>query len=210
VPTITLLELRERVRDAADMADTDFVSDEELNRHINNALWALDDKLHRTWEDYYSEELSTTVTGNTHPLGVNFYKLVGIEVRQGGTGDWVQLKPYSHAERSLYRNLNTTRPEENRYRIRGTGVLHFLPGFSAATPAIITYYSQRTALEDDADDVEYPGGWEEWAVLKAAINCMAKEERDTAALEKLFALEDQRVSDVESGDSGAGIARWRR
>lgn len=227
MPTVTLTELRTRVRKHADMESSTFVTDDELTGYLNRALWALDDKLHTLWEDYYAAEVEVSLSGTSHTLPEDFYKLVGVDVRQGGGGDWVGLKPYALAERNAMRNLRQARPEEQRYRIQGTRTLHFLPGFSGATTAIISYYPQRAALVDDGDSVEYPHGWEEWAVLQAAIVCLTKEERDTTAKEKLLALENARVEasapvrdvvepfrvvDTESGADcpRGGPAPWRK
>ena len=223
--TVTLLELKRRVRELADLeSDTQFVDDAELVGHINRALWSLDDLLHKTWADYYVEEVAVTFGGSSHTLPADFYKLVAVDVQSGSA--WHDLKPYSLAERNVLRNSTVTTPEACRYRLMGQE-LRFLPSMPAGTSALITYYPQQPALVANGDTRDYPNGWEQRACLEAAILLLTKEERDTLALEKMLAAETKRIEDSAplrdeapvsfvdttegvSSLNADGIARWRR
>lgn len=223
---VTLAQLKQRVRELADLEDDSaFVDDAELTGHINRALWALDDLLHKTWADYFAVEVPVTMVGGTHALPADFYKLVAVDV-QTTSSIWVDLKPYMLAERNTLRNLTLpVLAESVKYRVMGRS-LRLLPDMPAGTPALITYYPQQPSLTLDADTRGYDNGWEQWACLQAAIVVMTKEERDTSNLDKLLAMETARieasapirdeapVAFVESGDVGAlnadGISRWRR
>lgn len=197
MPTTTLAELRERVRLKVDMVGSDFVEDPELDGMINRAIFALDDKLHESRKDYFLVEEDVTLSGQSHELPPAFYKLVGVDV-QSSNGDWVALHPFEWGERNALRNLRNARPEEMRYRLLGgtdgVQVLSFLPGFSAPAAARLSYYPQRESLINPTDAVTYPQAWEEWAVLRAAIEARTKEERDTASLVGLLRLEEARIN----------------
>jgi hypothetical protein len=224
---VTLLELKRRVRELADLeSDTQFVDDAELVGHINRALWGLDDLLHKTWADYYVEEVPVTFSGASHTLPADFYKLVAVDV-QGTGAQWYDLKPYSLAERNTLRNATgPVNPEGVKYRLMGQE-LRFLPSMPAGTSALITYYPQQPALVADSDTRDYPNGWEQRACLEAVILLLTKEERDTLALEKMLAAETKRIEDSAplrdeapvtfvdttegvSSLNADGIARWRR
>jgi len=223
--TVTLLELKRRVRELADLEDdAEFVDDAELVGHLNRSLWSLDDLLHKTWADYYVEELAVTFSGPSHLLPGNLYKLVAVDVKSGNT--WHDLKPYSLAERNTLRNaMGPVNPEGVKYRLMGNS-LRFLPDMPANTSALITYYPQQPALVEDGDTRDYPNGWEQYACLMAAIVLLTKEERDASALERMLAAEKARIEESAplrdeapvsfseptenaSGFTADGIARWR-
>lgn len=222
---VTLDELRTRVRELADLEDdTDFVDTAELDGHINRALWALDDLLHKTWANYFVTEVAVTFSGATHALPADLYKLVAVDVQSGST--WHDLKPYVLAERNTLRNATTTTPQACKYQLMGTQ-LRFLPDMPAGTSAIITYYPMQPALALDGDSRDYPNGWEQHACLQAAILLLMKEERDSGPLERLLAAERARIEEsaplrdeapvsfVDTSDgtdafNADGVARWRR
>lgn len=193
---VTLAELRQRVRRKVDMEGSEFVTEDELTELVNRAIWALDDELHNTHKDWFLVELSTTLSGDSFALPAGFYRLMGVDVRCGG--GWEALQALEWAERNDARNSWAGRdPRTVRYRLQGaldgSTVLRFVPAFTAPVEAVVSYYPQRPALVADADTVTYPQGWENWAVLHAALEVRTKEERDTSSLERLLALETERL-----------------
>lgn len=196
---VSLYELRRRVRQACDMEDdATFVTDEELDGYINRGLWALDEVLHLTWEDYYLVSYSLA-TGGLGPISslalpADFYKLVSLDALADGR--WGQMAPFSVRERNSLLNSasSNTNARAVRYRL-SSGTISFAPPLPPNTPVSISYYPQQAPLSvaDDRLEREYLNGWEEWAVLYAAIRVMTKEERDTTSLEKLWAMEDSRI-----------------
>lgn len=191
----TLASMMERVRQLADLEDGGaFIADAELIGHINRACWQLDDILQGTWEGYFTKEVPVTLSGTSHALPADFYKLVGVDIR-GSRGEWVALRQYAEASRNSYRNARPGYAEDVRYQLRAAS-LAFLPGFASPTEAFLLYYPQLPAMVAPTDSRDYPNGWEQWAVIQAAILCLTKEERDTGPLERLLALEDKRVRDA--------------
>lgn len=220
---VTLAQLRARVREAADLeAAAGFITEAQLTGIVNRACWALDDKLHATWADYYCTTLEVQLSGSAYALPEDFYKLLFLDVR-GSDGCWGPLRQYKLVERNVYRNSTDKRVEGQRYRILGK-TLTLLPGLASPASAVLAYYPQVAPLVLDTDTRDYPNAWEEWAVLWAALVCVTKEERDTSGLEKLLAREEERILaaapdrdaepmeavDAEGLREGYGIAPWRR
>lgn len=192
--TVTLAQMATRVRQTADLeVDGGFISAAELNGHINRACWALDDMLHATWEGYFTKEVAVNLSGGSHLLPTDFYKLVGVDVKNVG-GYWFTLQPFAESSRAAMRNRASGPAEGTFYQVR-SGTLVLLPALAETVQAMIVYYPQMPALVLDTDTRNYPNGWEQWAVLQAAMLCLAKEERDSTAVEKLWALEDKRIRD---------------
>ena len=72
---ITLLQLRTQARDRADMTNSLFIADAELNNYINSSIAELHDLLIGAYDSYYSILTSTfnTVSGTaTYALPADF------------------------------------------------------------------------------------------------------------------------------------------
>lgn len=189
---VTLADLSTRVRQAADMEKSTFIKADELRGIINRALTALDDMLYDTWTDHRLVILPFTFTADTYTLPTDFYRLRTLDVRWAGR--WKGLAPFMHAERNALRNATGVAPDACRYQLHNLRQLRLLPGFRGAqVPAEVAYYPQRAPLVLDTDTAEFPNGWEEWAVLSAAIVCKTKEERDPGTLVSLLGLEAARL-----------------
>ncbi len=192
MPAVTLATFRERVLQAVDAEGSSFVETPELNRFVNGSLDALYDKLVAVWEDYYARDVSVSLTGASHSLPADFYKLLGIDVQVSST-QWLALVECPWAERNRWRSATGMRPEDVRYMLRGQA-LQFLPGFGTPMPAVLSYIPLRTQLVADTDAADFPQSWEEWAVVHAGLKFLSKAERDTTGLAQRLALEDQRIN----------------
>jgi len=189
--TVRLDTLRARMLRHADLDDSAFISPDEARDFLNDSAGHLYDKLVTLWEDYYVTTAALTLTGTSVALPSDFYKLLAVDV-PGSDGKWHGLKPYSHAERNRYRNESSGRPEDVRYHLRGLGTLQLFPGYPSAVQGELRYIPALPPLVADADTVDFLG-WEEWVVLHAAMKCKVKAEMDTSGLEKLLALQEQRI-----------------
>ncbi len=75
--SFTLLELRNRSRQRADMVNSRFITDAELNYFINASFGELYDLLvNSRGENYYvsSYNFTTTINQDTYPLPADFFK----------------------------------------------------------------------------------------------------------------------------------------
>ena len=82
----TLLQLRTRTRERANMENSTFVSDSELSRYINYSINDLRDKMIiKTGEEYFADiEAYTLVDGQEeYTLPTDFYKRVSIHIVTG-------------------------------------------------------------------------------------------------------------------------------
>jgi hypothetical protein len=169
----TLLELRTRSRQRADMVNSRFISDSELNYLINASVAELYDLLIANRdENYYidSDTFTTSAGDSEYDLPADFYKLMGVDL-VNGSSDSVTLKAFKWQER----NRSITGVEELRYQIRNN-TLKFIPTPSSGKSIKVWYVPRPTALSLDADTFDGINGFEEYVIIDAAIKMRVKEE----------------------------------
>jgi hypothetical protein len=181
----TLSALRTRVRFKANMENSQFCTDAEINQYINDAYQGLYDILVGKFEDYYvtGPVTITLASGeSTYTLPSGFYKLLGVDRSLGGD-NYYPLTPFN------FRNRNAVAVNNRRfgvvpylqYRIVGD-TLRFVPEDQAVGEFRIWYVPKATLMTADSDTIEGVNGWEEMVVIDAAIKCLIKEESDTNQL----------------------------
>jgi len=207
--TTTLLQMRDRVRQRADMQNTLFVSDAEIDTYLNDGLSELNDLFITEYEEYVvQEQPNQKLTGGQTAddiltdFGINnFMKILGIDLNVGSRQ--IALKRFMFSERNFWTMPNapwdvTVTPY--RYSVRGN-TIYFFPATGIGGTVSIWYIPQYTPMTLPADQINnflpyLNNGWEEYAVITAAIKCLQKEESDTQPLmqEKLMQL--KRINDV--------------
>jgi hypothetical protein len=179
--TATLATLRARVRQTADMVNSTFISDAEINLWINLGLSELHDLLVTKFEDYLESSKTQIITAGTsdYALPTDFLKLLTCGFVDGEYT--IPMKRVMNSERGYY-YYATASNYPVAYRIIGSNIRVF-PANCAGT-IVYTYVPQFTSLAADGTLVNQaiPNGWEELAVLDAAIRCLAKEESDVRTL----------------------------
>jgi hypothetical protein len=181
--TRTLAELREEVRQRADVEDaTAWLPNAELTRYINQSIARLYDKITQADEGNFVTLTVDNTSAGSNSLGLagDFYKLIHVEVDLGGDKPQA-LNRWSFKERHLYGSSGWVAGEPIAYRLTGS-ILNFMPTPEAAHALSIWYIPAITDLADDADTFDGRNGWEEWVVLDAAIKVKAKEETDIGEL----------------------------
>lgn len=214
--SVSLTQLIASARTRADMVGSLFVSDAEFTVFLNKSLDELYDLvLQKFGDDYYvaSSAIATVAGTSTYALPSDFYKLLGVELTL--SGEVRDLKKFEFKERNAYRNAVGSGAELPRYRLEGSN-LRLYPAPASVMAGTLWYVPQRVALATGADAVNFPGGWEEYAVIDAAIKALVKEESDISALqlaktemlrriesasENRDAGEPERVTDVQRTDS---------
>jgi len=193
----TLSSLRTRVRARADMKNSNFVEDSELNQYINSSYQELYDLLVASFEDYYTAAPTsfTIASGsNTYTLPADFYKLRGVDFSSDGS-NYYTMMPFDFANRN---NLNNNvgvlalSQYQNQYRIVGDKI-YITPEDNAAGSYRIWYVPRATVLTVDASTLDGINGWEEYVVVDAARKCLAKEESDTSFLVQEKEMLRQRI-----------------
>lgn len=173
--TVTLLELRTQIRQRADMENSQFVTDSELNSYINSSIaWLYELILGCYGDEYYATSADfTTVSGqNTYAfasIGLStFYKLLGISMLDGTQE--LPLRKFVFNQRGDVSNL----PEAGK-----TIRVHYIPA-----PA---------KLSADGDTFDGIAGWEELIVVDCAIKCKDKEETDVSELNQERSIQVGRI-----------------
>lgn len=224
---ITLAELRLRSKQAADMENSQFVSETEWNYYISNSYAELYDLLVGKFEDYYiAEPLIVTISGtdSSFPLPDDFYKMRGLDRSLGG-GEFYTLHPFSFERRNRRAIVDVYRGVFPlvQYRILGSDVI-VSPDDQAAGQYRLWYIPKYSQLVDDADEVDGVNGWEEYIIVDAAIKALRKEESDVsvhmaqkqaliARIEAIAANRDagetEKVTDVNSTNTDDPLFyRW--
>ena len=204
----TIVELIAEVRQRADMTNSDFVTDAEVTRYINESISDLYDMLIAAQgQEWYIKEYAFTTLANQDtyqiPTAQNFYLLLGVDIN-AESGLPVPIRPYMlderHDRRTYYGRASWLR-ERLRYRMSGN-----IESDPAAVDPVGTYHHQITlAPEPPAGRVvtllfiphapslselrptdvwDGFNGWEEYAIVDAAIKCLEKEESSTIALDR--------------------------
>jgi hypothetical protein len=153
-PKMNLEQLRTACRQRADMVNSTFVSDAELNSYINASYYELYDLLVQKYgNDYYMTQYSFSLQGNVsrYDLPEDFYKLLGVDLEiSSGPDGYVSLRPFMLAERNRYStaNVQTWIGVTNlRYRLSGNK-LWFTPSPQTGQKIRIWYVPRLAELVD--------------------------------------------------------------
>lgn len=197
----TRAELREEVRQRADMVNSDFVTDAEINRYLNESISELYDMLiSAKGQEWYIKSIDFSTVAGVSDYDIletdNFYLLLGVDAHPDTTNA-TPLRPYMLDERHDVTDLhNLARAGEiplMRYRLSGTvdtttGVykhrISFSPTPGAVVPIRLLCIPHAPELDNDTDVWDGFNGWEEYVVVDSAIKCLEKEESSTVALER--------------------------
>lgn len=211
---VSLLTLRTSVRQRCNMENSQFVSDSELNRYINQSLAELYDLVVASYEDYEIQEIVFNYTSSSnqpsddgYTLPADFYKIRGLDF-QAGT-EWAEVEPFTFINRNrssstdIYTNRAFLYPARN-YKVVGNS-LRLIPIGQCNGTYRMFYIPCPTALVNDGDTTSLSfSGWDEYVVVDASIKCMQKEESDVSVLQMQKQELKQRILEMAgSRDAGA-------
>jgi hypothetical protein len=184
--TITLLNLRTRARDRANMENSTFVSDSIFNTYINYAASHLRDIMaSKVGEDYFATSVSHVLTSGqeTVTLPTDFHKLLWVEELVDGD-QYVKMHRFEVSEQPAA-SSSLIRPWQNlKYRLRANNLWLAPASASGGKNIRIWYVPVSTALSLDGDTLEGFNGWDEFIVLIAARKAMVKEEQDVTEIDR--------------------------
>lgn len=197
--TVTLLELRTKARQRADMESSQYVTPEELTGLINDSIAELHDLLVGSYgNDYYITTLQFQTVANQadYDLPADFYKLKGVDARLTAS-NWFSLRPFNFNERN--RNEDYAWGFLNgptvRYRMVGDK-LRFSPAPDGIIDCRMWYIPLSVRLSADSDTLKDLNAYSEYVVIDAAIKMRVKEELDTVSLDKMKADMRKRIEDM--------------
>ncbi len=172
MPTVTLGDIRARVRSMADMEGSSFIQDSKysLDAYINSAARTMYDIV-AGYADAYAKRVSIQVSKDVEevPLPSDFRLLVGVEYKD----EPIQQYGFSQPGQRY-----ACRPG---YRLESGLVLRISPPPDSDGPHVRVYYmpaAPTLAAETDTLEVFEPG-WEDFIVYDACMMASQKEERDT-------------------------------
>lgn len=224
VPTPTaemcLSQIRFASQQRADRVNSNFVTKSEWRSYINQSLFELYDLLTTVYEDYnVADPIKFTSDGSTYqydlPNGVNeflnantnvtftpepFYKLLGVDLALNTVNNgYVTINKFNFIDRNRFVYPNTSSTIYGvfnlQYRVMGNKI-QFIPTPSAGQQIRLWYIPRLTELLQDTD-ISTLGisGWIEYAIVRAAIYCLAKEESDTTKLEQQLLFIKARIEE---------------
>ncbi len=185
------------------MVNSDFVTDAEILRYVNESISELYDMLitAKGQEWYirtYTFPTADGVADYVIPEVENFYLLLGVDV-DSDTDTPFPIRPYMLDERHDLtqgsRFLYSGRIPNMRYRLSGTVIadgtythqISFTPTPTSVRSIQLLYipHAPEFLIANVATD-KWDGfnGWEEYVVVDSAIKCLEKEESSTVALER--------------------------
>ena len=214
----TLGDLRDRVRSQTDTENSEFVTDVEIFRFINDELGELADLLNGTSEDYNITGVQSTISStstNLFELPEDFLQARGVDRDIGGR--WVTLRRYEQPERNRYSAVRT--PGTVRYRIMA-GACVIIPAESSVGTYQLWYVPRFIPLADgDATLPDYidTQAWHAFAVAGACARVQRKQDLDDGPWMAEKARQQARVlSAAKVRDAGppkrmvdVRSARWR-
>ena len=208
--TLTFGELKTRSRERADMVNSQFISNTELEGLVNESMTELYDMLVTTLgADYYVTDTSfQLVSGQSvYSLPIDFYKMAGVDLASG-SGKAVSLRPFQFQERNRFNNAliydSSTNGFTNlRYRIIGNDI-KFIPEVSSNQTVTLWYHPACEVLTNDLDTFNGVNGYEELVIVLTAIKMLSKEESDTSSLERRYQYLIKRIQDSAANrDAGS-------
>lgn len=176
--TVTLLELRTRARQEANMENSQFVTDSEMLYYMNSSAAELYDLLVQAYgNEYYVSSLTTSCTGNLDYINLpsDFYKLLGVDMYDGDK--YYTLKRFNFNERNKFLN-GVSFGVNTQYRIQGDQI-KFIPTPTDNRACILWYIPKFTKMTLDSSTIDGINGWEEYVVIDCVIKMLEKEESDS-------------------------------
>ncbi len=182
--TFTESDLRTRARRRADMENSTFVSDAEIQDYLNSSISELHDFMVKSYEDYFVSEQTYNApiaTGGAN-LPDDFYKALGVDYNSGGITS--TLRAYSFTERNIYNTPYAAidRLAEPMYKVEGSKI-KLIPTNSQSGTITLYYVPLPTQFSSTVTEIEtIIPGYEEYVVVATAIRMLMKEESDVSAL----------------------------
>jgi len=198
---VTLSTFRTRSRQRADMVNSRFITDAELNYFVNASISELYDLLIATrGENYYvkSYSFTTNINVDSYALPADFLKLMGVDYVTSTT-QAITLKAFRWQERNRFREpFYNTRNYNLMYQVRGDNLV-FIPTPNGNQQIKLWYIPRALELSLDSDSFDGINGWEEYVIIDAAIKMRVKEE---SPVDELLLAKQQMKERILSSSSG--------
>lgn len=222
--TVNLSTMVTRVRRRADMENTDFVSDAEIEEYVEASFGELVDLLimysgDATWMSTVTGGQSTVAGTETYSIYTNdvdmidadVYKVLGVEVKFDGK--WRRIGNFKHWQNSwLEDQSGWSGPGSVKYKVQwqttlgSEATITFEPAPSAVHEFRVLYipYPADWSTGGFTNFLGYTG-WEEYIIVDAAMKCLEKEESDVSHLARRMEIQRDRLTHhAQSMNMGEG------
>lgn len=208
---VSLQSMREAARQRANMENSQFVTDVELNAYLNAGLTELYDLLvGARGQDYYFNSVTIPLVSNQTDYVItnyapDFYDLLGIDLFVNGR--FITLGRFEFAERNRFQNptiLSLGAPMV--YNIIGNKI-RFLPPPSGQYQVTLNYIPAPPTLVNNADTFDGVAGWEEYAISHAVMLMLTKQESDPSVAVMMKQSLKQRIEAMAAARNQAQPAR---
>ena len=210
IDSLTLKELKDIVKDQADMANTSFITDTVLNYWVNAELFELYDVLVSCFPEQFLEIQAVTLAAGSDYIVLpdNFHTLLKV-FYVDSAGNKTCLRKFMLDEMDQTCDVDwasSVAAESCRYRLLGNRV-YFVPLPGSAQTLQIWYVPRPTRLFADTQrvDINVPVGWEDFVISGCVARCLLKEESDaTPFLMRKEAMRKHIVDTSMNRDAGTG------
>lgn len=199
--TVNVNDVVTRIREMSDMENTQFVTDNEIIRRVNQSYRRLYNEIVSTFQDYFTTTDTITTVASTaeYDLPDDFYKLVGVDYLDGDRPYSLKRLEYSQRNTRLW---PTTRPYA--YVLRQETITIY-PTPSSSDTLTVSYIPVPDDLAAGGSFNAF-NGWDQYIVEQVSIQLLAKEESSTTELREQFALTRADImSYFQSKDAGEAI-----
>lgn len=173
---VPLSTMRTEVRRRANIENSTFITDAEIDALLNEGLNEVYDLLVQARAQEYKRSASTitTVAGTSaYALPSDFYELLSVDI-QYGSNLVMSARPYAEFERNMYKWLPGWQLNAPvYYRLQGNNI-NFIPVPSGAYSVTLNYYPAYTTLVNNSDTFDGVSGWEAYGIWFAVAACQSK------------------------------------
>ena len=174
--SVQLVTMRTEVRRRANIENSTFITDAEINALLNEGLAEVYDLLVQARAQEYKRNaygITTAAGTSSYVLPADFYALISVDI-QYGSNLVISAKPYAEFERNTYKWLPGWQLNAPvYYRLTG-GNVTFIPVPSGTFSVTLNYYPTYTQLVNDSDTFDGVDGWEAYAIWFAVAACQSK------------------------------------
>lgn len=195
----TLLDIRNRVRFFVDEPVQANFKDIDINYAINDAQQDVSLEITQTGEKYFVNPTPTTINLKTnvqyYDLATDFWKAVRVQDQTSGLPiDFTDV----NSQNDFFQNFP---PLVNVYPFGGFscfilggdsigqagGSIGFTPTPTDSTKSVLYWYVPVLQdMDNDSDESAFPRQFVDLLAIQAAIDCLIKDQADTAQLERKY------------------------
>lgn len=192
----TMAELITQVRQRAELENSAFVTDQELEDYLNDSIAELHSELLARWGDeYFAVEEQIAVPGGavdedgsavvlSPPLDDPPLKVLGVAVFLEDEQQIRPLQTFSFGDTVQRLDPGDWKSSPPRYKLKGNELLCFDRPPQVEMQVIVRVVEQAHRYDKDTpDEIDELYAWREFVIVDTLIKVFQKEESDTAALD---------------------------